>query len=43
VCWGILPLAHLLFVDDCYPFCKVKESDENFSRSTLKTYEEVFG
>jgi hypothetical protein len=43
VCRGALLLTHLLFVDDCFLFCRVDGNECIKLKEILKTYEEVSG
>jgi hypothetical protein len=43
VCRGALLLTHLLFVDDCFLFCRADGNECIKLKEILKTYEEVSG
>ena len=43
VCRGARTLLHLLFVDDCFLFCKTDEKEHIALKSILDSYGENFG
>ena len=43
VCRGSLILTHLLFVDNCFLFCKANNNESNILKHILDTYDKASG